>query len=336
MKDFVHVSIIIPTYNAQDYISETLNSVLLQSYTNWECIVIDDGSTDQTTKLVLEYALKDKRIHLIETEVASKGAAVCRNIGLRIAHGSYVIFLDSDDLLASDCLKNRIHFVEENPDLDFVVFQMETFGLGKELMTKFSEDYLASFASFDLKWQTSCPIWKKSYLVYLGGFSEQLFIFEDPELHLKALQSSNRFVVLHHANPDSYYRVRERSILDKNEIYFRKMECYITYIEKAASFLHRKNIKGLRNCGYSFFMNLLYPITPKDVTLILKMIKISKKYQVIGSLKYEPLIWLLSLLTIFSKWKKEKYIVFCFAILFSVKRFSQDYLQSKTHKYSKG
>ena len=91
------VSIVMPAYNCADYIEETLQSVLMQTYENWEVVVVDDQSTDDTKKIVKAFATKDKRIRLLELEKNS-GVAIARNRGIVAARGNYIAFLDSDDL----------------------------------------------------------------------------------------------------------------------------------------------------------------------------------------------------------------------------------------------
>lgn len=106
------VSIIMPSYNTGRFISETIESVLAQSYSNWELIIVDDCSTDNTDDVVVKY-LSDDRIRYIKNETNS-GAAVSRNRALREAKGKWIAFLDSDDLWEPDKLKKQIAFMENN------------------------------------------------------------------------------------------------------------------------------------------------------------------------------------------------------------------------------
>lgn len=106
------VSIITPSYNTAQYISKTIESVKAQTYQNWEMIIVDDCSSDDTDNVVLPY-LEDKRIKYIKNEVNS-GAAISRNIALREAKGKWIAFLDSDDLWTPEKLEKQIHFMEEN------------------------------------------------------------------------------------------------------------------------------------------------------------------------------------------------------------------------------
>lgn len=107
------VSIITPTYNCRRFISETIESVIAQTYSNWEMIITDDCSTDDTRTIVEEYIAKDSRIkyHCLET---NSGAAVARNTALKIAKGRWIAFLDSDDLWTPEKLEHQIAFMQEN------------------------------------------------------------------------------------------------------------------------------------------------------------------------------------------------------------------------------
>lgn len=106
------VSIIMPSYNTAKYISETINSVLAQTYCNWELIIVDDCSTDNTDEIVAPF-LADKRIKYIKNDKNS-GAAVSRNRALREAEGRWIAFLDSDDLWLPEKLEKQIAFMEKN------------------------------------------------------------------------------------------------------------------------------------------------------------------------------------------------------------------------------
>lgn len=105
------VSIITPSYNTAKFIEETINSVLCQTYTDWELIIVDDCSKDNTDEVVAQF--NDSRIIYIKNE-ANSGAAVSRNRALREATGRWIAFLDSDDLWEKDKLQKQIAFMEQN------------------------------------------------------------------------------------------------------------------------------------------------------------------------------------------------------------------------------
>lgn len=105
------VSIIMPSYNTGNYIAESIQSVLNQTYENWELIIVDDCSTDNTDEIVASF--KDERIKYFKNETNS-GAALTRNRALREAQGEWIAFLDSDDLWMPEKLERQIKFMEKN------------------------------------------------------------------------------------------------------------------------------------------------------------------------------------------------------------------------------
>ncbi|MBO4690503.1 MAG: glycosyltransferase family 2 protein [Paludibacteraceae bacterium] len=105
------VSIIMPTYNCGQYIAESIQSVLSQTYSNWELLIIDDCSTDNTRYVVSSF--KDPRIHY-QCNQKNSGAAISRNTALRMAKGKYIAFLDSDDLWSPNKLERQIAYMQVN------------------------------------------------------------------------------------------------------------------------------------------------------------------------------------------------------------------------------
>lgn len=107
------VSVIMPTYNVANYLSESIKSVLSQSYQNWELIIVDDYSTDNTLHMISTF--KDPRIILIKNQ-SNKGVALSRNLALEAATGQYITFLDSDDLWLSSKLSQQVSILEKQSD----------------------------------------------------------------------------------------------------------------------------------------------------------------------------------------------------------------------------
>lgn len=105
------VSIITPCYNGKRFLAETIESVLAQTYTNWEMIIVDDGSTDGSADLIKEYVNRDSRIQYIKQE--NGGSASARNTGISAASGRYFAFLDADDIWLPDFLTKQLLFMEE-------------------------------------------------------------------------------------------------------------------------------------------------------------------------------------------------------------------------------
>jgi len=118
------VSIVTPTYNSENFISETIQSILNQSYTNFELIVIDDCSKDNTVEIVKTFSEKDSRVNLIQLELNS-GAAVARNIGLENSKGRFIAFCDCDDIWFENKLEYQIRFMlEKSIPISFTSYQL--------------------------------------------------------------------------------------------------------------------------------------------------------------------------------------------------------------------
>ena len=112
------VSVVVPTYNYGRFIGETLESLRAQTYREWECIVVDDGSTDDTEDVVESFIVRDPRVRY--TRQRNQRQAVAKNTGLADARGRYVQFLDADDLIEPSKLERQVEFLEANPSADIV------------------------------------------------------------------------------------------------------------------------------------------------------------------------------------------------------------------------
>lgn len=120
----VAVSIITPCYNAAGTIRDTIESVQLQTFSNWEMIIVDDCSCDNSMAIIEDYAAKDSRIRCFQTDSPSGSPSLPRNIGIEHANGEYIAFLDSDDLWLPDKLEKQMDFIASN-HCDFVYSDYE-------------------------------------------------------------------------------------------------------------------------------------------------------------------------------------------------------------------
>lgn len=118
------VTIIMPTYNSADFIGEAIESVIHQTYTHWELLVVDDGSTDNSPDIVMGYATHDPRIHLFFNDRHTGMPSSPRNYALHLAHGRYIAFLDSDDVWLPEKLSEQIPLLS-NPDVAVVYSDYE-------------------------------------------------------------------------------------------------------------------------------------------------------------------------------------------------------------------
>ena len=130
------ISIIVPVYNAEKYIGKCIDSVIGQSYSKWELLLVDDGSTDSSSEICKKY-LSDNRIHYLFQK--NRGVSAARNLGLQNTSGDYCLFLDSDDFLASSCLERCVVELETNL-LDTLQFGFDKVALDGTKLSHFGVD----------------------------------------------------------------------------------------------------------------------------------------------------------------------------------------------------
>ena len=188
------ISIVIPTYNKAKLAIETLNSVLAQTYTNWECIVVDDGSNYENYKLLEDYISSQPKIALFKRPKEKlKGANACRNYGLSLCKGNFVQFFDSDDLMLKTCLEYRVEYLKDEK-FDFIVFKMsnvDSENFNEYIDINLNLDWEGVLMNFiegqKLPWNLQRVLFKKDIIENGITFNEKLKRFQDIEFHIKLL-----------------------------------------------------------------------------------------------------------------------------------------------------
>jgi len=250
------ISVVIPVYNRSDVVLESLESVKSQTYSNWECVIIDDGSEDGTQEVIKSFIKEDFRFKFFLRESEPKGASACRNIGLKIAVGQYIIFLDSDDLLAKDCLEKRLKMAIANPEKNFWVFRTAQFNnkVGDSLTTwnvlNKEKDDLQRFILQDAPWHTMGPMWLKRTLTKVGGFDESALCWQDWELHIRVLLETKNYWKSNDDNIDSFYRnnrLNKWNTISKDQNNFEhilfRVKLFKGIYSRVTSVDHRKEIR---------------------------------------------------------------------------------------------
>ena len=159
------ISIIVPVFNAEKFIDVCINSVISQTYSNLELILVNDGSSDDTLNLLLDYKNLYNNITVINK--INEGPGIARNVGLDIASGDFVMFLDADDYLLDSCCENVIEYIK-NSDADFVCYGAKFFSSGKKTISGFSYTY-KEIKGFDIlanylaKGEIKSVAWNKIY-----------------------------------------------------------------------------------------------------------------------------------------------------------------------------
>src|SRR5690606_30490696 len=228
------ISIIIPTYNSSLTLERTLESVINQTFTLFECIVVDDRSSENIHEIFKNIVTDDNRFEFqSRANNELNGANVCRNQGLHSSKYNLIIFLDSDDILEPFCLEDRIRAVNSNPNNDAWIFNTGIFYNKKvKLFTRYSKNPLRGFLMGSYPWQTMSPIWKKDFLITINGFNENFPRLQDVELHSRALLFKEfRYKYFFFNKIDSLYFISENSHLT-NEKLRKRIEGYLMFINE--------------------------------------------------------------------------------------------------------
>ncbi len=228
------VSVIIPAYNTAAFIAETLESVFAQTFSEFEVIVINDGSPD-TDELVQVLAPYRERILYFEQQ--NRGLAGARNTGIQHARGEYLAFLDSDDCWLPDYLASQIKLLEEDSSLDIVYCDARYFGdpamAGKTCMQTFPSNgpvTLESLIRQDCSVILSCTIARRQVVVDVGLFDESLRSCEDYDLWLRIIYGGGH--IAYQKKVLGRYRSRPGSLSRNN---LKMAESLVAVCEKAES-----------------------------------------------------------------------------------------------------
>lgn len=163
------VSIIIPNFNKGKFVEETVGCILAQTSPDWELIFIDDGSTDPSFEWAKAAAKNDERCVFLKNTSGIKGANAARNQGIEMARGKYILFLDSDDLLAKDSIENRLKDFSRYPNNALLIYPtgvfFDTVG-DSDLICNIPNEksFLHRFLERDITWLISGPSGKKKPL----------------------------------------------------------------------------------------------------------------------------------------------------------------------------
>lgn len=162
------ISIIVPCYNQGRYLDEAMNSLLAQSFKNWECIIINDGSTDTTEEVAQQWCSKDNRIKYISQKNA--GVSAARNAAIRAAAGEYILPLDADDKITNDYIEQALEVFEKNADVTLVYAEAEYFGTKTGRWALPEYDY-KSLLTRNLIYCSA--IYRKADWETVGGYDEE-------------------------------------------------------------------------------------------------------------------------------------------------------------------
>jgi len=259
------VSIVIPVYNGAKYIIETLISVQQQTFTNWECIIVDDGSTDDTAIVIKKYITADQRFNYIHQ--LNKGLSGARNTGIQYAKGDFIQFLDADDVLLPQKLQKQLHGFEDTTDDIIVSYTDYLSGSSDDVYRpshfpvspKFnSKNYIEELIS---RWESTLTIPPHSFLFSASIFKEKKILFDTS--------------LPNHEDFDCWLRIFQ---LHPQVKYINEKLCIYRMTDGSMS-------KNMKLMGEGFLQSLNKYIDSNKFSIAEKKILIKKRRRVLGSYK---------------------------------------------------
>ena len=245
------VSIIIPVFNRAKIIGETLDSIISQSYRDWECIIVDDGSTDETIKVINQFIGKDDRFKLFERpKNRPKGANACRNFGFEQAKGEYINWFDSDDIMHPDFLKLKRGILDNDQSLDFCACISRKFvdtvdekAEEDRPLVLNSNNYIEDYLLHGLYFYTPSPMWRTSFLKGKDLFDEALHRSQERDFHFRMLTHNPNYFYLEEVL--FYVRVEGDSISTRSKTSLKAQTSVFNYFHKV--FDHLNNNENVPN-----------------------------------------------------------------------------------------
>lgn len=211
------VSILIPVYNREHLIIETLESIRSQSFLNWECILVDDHSTDNSVGVISGFISQDSRFKLYKRPSERlKGANACRNYGFEMAQGEFINWFDSDDIMHPEFINKKVAALIENSKLDGIISKTMMFEnnieniTGKENRTFLTGTTLEDFLKLKISWYLPDIMWNSAFLKNKSLFDEELLAGQDSDFYARMLIEQPNLEVINEYL--TYYRKHPQNI----------------------------------------------------------------------------------------------------------------------------
>jgi glycosyltransferase involved in cell wall biosynthesis len=273
------VSIIIPTYNRAHIIGETVDSILAQTYPHWECIIVDDGSTDHTDEVVQSYVIKDARFQYHHRpEDRPKGANACRNYGFEISRGAFVNWFDDDDYMLPEFIRMKIELF--CPKLDYilcaVIYVDSDLNFLKNVYFKKDIDLFKDLVLINQSILTPTILFRRSSLPKVGLFNEKILRGQEMEFLSRIFfnTSKEKFKILD--VPLFLYRQHMDSTSGRERGYVKKYKLSYAYIytsnfERSLFLQDNELIENL----YKRLINLLSESVSKRHFGVFKLVQVT-------------------------------------------------------------
>jgi glycosyltransferase involved in cell wall biosynthesis len=256
------VTIIIPVFNREKLLPETLDSILAQTYTRWECIIVDDGSTDSSLKIAIGYASKDVRIKVSNRPwYKKKGANSCRNNGFKLSKGEFIQWFDSDDLMSSCFIEKKVNsFISTNDDMvicsaSFFSEKVENIvSRSNKSINPVTDNPALEYFSGDFWFGTPQAMFRRKVIASLPYvFNTKLNRNQETELFVRILLSELKISFINESLLD--IRIHNSSISGKYSMMSFENKMIVDIDAYISMYLAFKKSKKLTNEVNKFFMN---------------------------------------------------------------------------------
>ena len=277
-KERCKVSVIVPVYNQGEFLAEALDSVLQQTYSNWECVIVNDGSTDNSEEVAKSYLDKDNRFKYLYQENSRLAAA--RNNGIWHSDGYYILPLDSDNVLCPAYLEKAVSYFLLHPETTLVYGKAELFGDRSGIWN------LPEYSWEKIIWSNcidACAMYKRSDFEAIGGYRDVLM--EDWDFWLSLLKPDS--VVYRYDDVLFRYRVRTES-LGSGASNKNKLEATTTQICENHKEIYAPYQSKILYFGIS---RLIYENYYEDMKKKYEHVLDTKAYR-LGKKLLQPLMWL--------------------------------------------
>jgi glycosyltransferase involved in cell wall biosynthesis len=236
------VSIIVPCYNYAEYLPDALDSILAQTYPDWECIIINDGSLDNTEDVALNYCKGDNRFKYFYKE--NGGHSSARNFAIRHSSGKYILPLDADDKISSNFLKDAVETIEKDNEIIIVTTHTQLFGDVQKVIKMGSYDFKSLLI---VNFLFASNLFRRTDFDNTKGYDETMLVFEDWNLWINLLKKGGKVVELPFVG--YYYRQKSNSIFregikdnkrifkDLLKLYNNNIDIYEKYFENPISLI---------------------------------------------------------------------------------------------------
>lgn len=259
------ISVVVPCYNIENYIEKTIKSVLNQTYSDYELLLVNDGSTDKTLKFLKKYENLDKRINIIDKK--NGGVSSARNSGIEKSKGEYIYFLDGDDTIEEDFFEKAINIFNLNREIDILSFGFDIVSEKNEQIKKYSfkkydkkvfdsEDFLNKYFLKKIR-QNMCSFIAKREIIIKNNikFSEGIAYGEDQEFQIKTIFNSKK--IYYDEKCYFHYLKRENSAVNE-KIKLKRLDLIKIFIEIKKNLQEKSNNKTLLTNLNNYVGNIFF------------------------------------------------------------------------------